>query len=379
MKKAFAFILIICLSIGSLLPAQNAQANTIFNDIPSGSVELQAAVQQLNEANIISGFTDGTFRPNNPITREQMAVIIARALQLDTTKATQSFPDVNSNSVYAPSIRTLAQLGIISGFPNGKYYPKQYVTRLQAVTILNRAFKLTYTDDEHFFKDVATTNEHVKALYFNGITMGMSDTSFGANVNVTRGQASIFIYRIMQLTNRGNVVYYKTSSLPISSIAVVEQSSSAVRLIPSENGLRVLPVSEGSGQFIVKGLASDTTIPLTKHLAYSYEVTKRNGKYFVSVEEQELENILEHHAQFYSFTALNLSFTPTTVAITNEFALPVKEELYYVGSNNSGLEIAIFEPGSYKIVLSNGTQSATFEATVTIKAFATTISLKRQR
>lgn len=354
---------------------QTSYANTNFSDVPAQYTELQEAVTQLNNANIVYGYADGTFKPNEAITREQFAVILARTLKLDTRNNKSPFPDVKTDEIYSGSIHKLTTLGIINGFPDGTFKPKQLVTRIQAATMLHRAFNLTFEEDGHFFTDVAADNTYVKALYFNGITTGTTETTFGPNVPITRGQASIFIYRLLQMNKRANVLYLKEDSIPITAIRIVEQSNDAVRLVQSTNGLRMIPNKIGTGQFILKGLVRETTVPIEDYIAYTYEVTLQNGKLHVNTKEVELSEVVQHVSHFYSYETLHLTFIPTSVQVTNHFQIPVKEELYYIGKNESGLEIAFFEPGKYTITLSNNTETMHLQAVTTIQDSTTVTTL----
>jgi hypothetical protein len=92
----------------------------------------------LNERQIIGGFPDGTFRPNESITRAQFAVIVTKAFGLDTNVPVRSFADPIP-SWAAPSIGAAAAAGFVSGFPDGTFRPNDVLTRAQAITVLTRA------------------------------------------------------------------------------------------------------------------------------------------------------------------------------------------------------------------------------------------------
>ncbi len=92
----------------------------------------------LNERQIIGGFPDGTFRPNESITRAQFAVIVTKAFGLDTNVPVRPFADPIP-SWAAPSIGAAAAAGFVSGFPDGTFRPNDVLTRAQAITVLTRA------------------------------------------------------------------------------------------------------------------------------------------------------------------------------------------------------------------------------------------------
>lgn len=370
--------LLFTLLIGCILFITPITTNAAtFTDIPPSSGELKTAVEYLHKNGIISGFSDQTFQPNLQITREQFAVILSKALKLDTSNATSNFPDVKKSSVYYKHISKLTELKIINGYQDGSFYPTKPVTRLQAAIMLNKAFKLNYTEDELPFSDIKVNEEHIKALYFNGITSGTTATTFSPNTNITRAQASMFIYRIEQMKTRGNVAYLKAVNYDVEQFELVGREGQAVRYVLSKNGLRIIPIGEGTGRVLLKGASTATTVPIDHYIAISVTTSERNGKFFVEITEVPLMNMLEHSASFYQYNQLNMNFIPTSVQITNQFDISIQPSYFYVGKNDSGIEISIFEPGEYTVQFINGTNKMQYKAKVTIQNFTTTTILSR--
>ncbi|MEN9204589.1 MAG: S-layer homology domain-containing protein [Thermostichales cyanobacterium DRC_bins_46] len=95
-------------------------------------------IQQLADQQILGGFPDGTFRPNDSVTRAQFAAIITRAFGLDTNVPPRQFSDPIPGWA-APAINAAAGAGLISGFPDGTFRPNDNLTRAQAITVLTRA------------------------------------------------------------------------------------------------------------------------------------------------------------------------------------------------------------------------------------------------
>jgi hypothetical protein len=86
---------------------------------------------------IITGYEDNTFRPNVPITREEMAAMISRALNLEEEVVEDYFEDIGTASPWAQlSIRRLGNSKIITGFPDGTFRPKDNLTRAEAVKVI---------------------------------------------------------------------------------------------------------------------------------------------------------------------------------------------------------------------------------------------------
>ncbi|QAY66561.1 S-layer homology domain-containing protein [Paenibacillus protaetiae] len=104
-------------------------------DIPSWS---RIAVGQLFLLGIIQGYEDNTFRPSNPVTREEMTVMAARGLQLQIDPAAvPSFTDAGSIHQWAkPYVAAAEKAGLLDGIANGKFNGSGYATRAEVVTLL---------------------------------------------------------------------------------------------------------------------------------------------------------------------------------------------------------------------------------------------------
>lgn len=117
-----------------------------FTDIKGHWAE--NAINNMSANGIISGYADGTFRPRENITRAEFAAIIVRALGLDTVIGAGSFSDISSSDWCFSYIETATAHKLINGYANGKFGAKNMITREQAMTILARAMALTDLDAE---------------------------------------------------------------------------------------------------------------------------------------------------------------------------------------------------------------------------------------
>jgi len=104
--------------------------------------EYEDAVVRLGALNVLTGFPDGTFRPDNPITRAQFAAVAVRLLGLDDAakyaKGTTQFSDVGADHWASGYINIAVNRGIIKGYPDGTFMPEKEVTYNEAVTMLVR-------------------------------------------------------------------------------------------------------------------------------------------------------------------------------------------------------------------------------------------------
>lgn len=108
-----------------------------YTDVNAGDW-FNNAISTLSNAGIVTGYNDGTFRPNQPITRGEMAKIIANFANLN--KGTKSFTDLSGHwsKTY---VELAAGNGWIAGYPDGSFRPDQKITRAETVTMINRVLE----------------------------------------------------------------------------------------------------------------------------------------------------------------------------------------------------------------------------------------------
>jgi N-acetylmuramoyl-L-alanine amidase len=129
--------------IGRALHLQGGYRTTEYKDVPKGHYA-SGYIQDMSNDNILAGYGNGYFGVNDKLTREQMASILTRAWSFKET-SNLVFSDVpKSSPVYVP-INKLATAGIVGGYPNGKFGPKDYIMRadfaLMLARVLNPEFR----------------------------------------------------------------------------------------------------------------------------------------------------------------------------------------------------------------------------------------------
>lgn len=99
----------------------------------------ESYVGQLTQRGIIGGFPDGSFKPDDGITRAQFAAIAVKALNLPSASGPASFADVSGSYWANRAIAAVSQAGLVTGFPDGSFKPEDKITRAQALVILAKA------------------------------------------------------------------------------------------------------------------------------------------------------------------------------------------------------------------------------------------------
>lgn len=144
---------------------------------------------------ITRGCGTHAFCPTDPITREQMAIFLYRALDLPPGINPHPFTDIGSSPAQV-EIRSLYDFAIVTGCTPTTYCPKAPVTREQMAAFLDRAYELAGTSTDFFTDDEASFAEvEINRLAASGITTGCTATTFCPIQTVTRGQMAAFIHR----------------------------------------------------------------------------------------------------------------------------------------------------------------------------------------
>lgn len=110
-----------------------------YSDVP-GNKWYNNAVSTLSNMGIICGYPDGTFRPDAPITRAELAKIAAGFFSDPRVAATYDgrFSDVHGAEWYISYLMTALEEGLIEGYPDGSFRPNRPITRAETCTIVNR-------------------------------------------------------------------------------------------------------------------------------------------------------------------------------------------------------------------------------------------------
>lgn len=137
------FVKPMTLGSNSLVTAQAQTQPTAFSDVPA-DYWARDYIEGLTEQNIISGFGDGTFHPNDDVTRAQFAAILRKAFLQSQPVTAQSFTDVPPKHWAADAIYAARSAGFLSGYPGNRFAPNEPIRKQDALVSL--ASGLKYAD-----------------------------------------------------------------------------------------------------------------------------------------------------------------------------------------------------------------------------------------
>lgn len=162
------------------------------------------AIEVLNKEihfNYVIGYTDGTIRPNNDISRAEVATIFFRLLTDEAreqyTTTAGSFTDVKAGMWCNRAIATLTNMGIIKGYTDGSFQPNKSITRAELATIIARFAKLDVNTKT--FSDINGhwAQKNIELAAGNGWINGYEDGTFRPNNNITRAETFAMINRVL--------------------------------------------------------------------------------------------------------------------------------------------------------------------------------------
>ncbi|MNJ49237.1 Endoglucanase precursor [compost metagenome] len=173
----------------------------------------KADINELTSKLVVGPRSTGaiTFDANRNITRGEFGEYIAKALGLKSDITSNSFPDVSANT-RGGYINSAVKAGIITGYPDGTFKPEQFITREQMALMMVRAMSYakenitlngTAAQTLSRFRDASgiQDKETVAKAVQSGIIQGMSATSFQPKGNATRAQAVVMIRRVLSKIN----------------------------------------------------------------------------------------------------------------------------------------------------------------------------------
>lgn len=179
-----------------------------FTDVNEGDWFFEDVMAGV-ENGYIQGVGNGRFDPYGDITRAQFACLIARAMGFEEpaegTEVDTRFIDVPSDYWGAAAIAFCQEQGLIEGYSNGEFRPQNYITRQEVATILARAFDLTEISDEKYVDDNLIPEWSSDAIYMNkaaGIMNGDAAGTFRPAANMNRAEAAT----VLMNANRAGLI-----------------------------------------------------------------------------------------------------------------------------------------------------------------------------
>ena len=173
------------------------EPSPVFLDFHSGSRGYDDVMPYV-ERQVIRGYGDDTFRPDHAITRAEVAIILSRVLDLNSDHHEQAlFTDVPPHHPRYSAIQAVGEAGVFMGYQDKTFKPDDPITRGEIAAVAVRAFQLSSQNavDTPFTDMTPTFGPYIRILYDLKITDGQTPTLFGTQSLITRRDFVILISR----------------------------------------------------------------------------------------------------------------------------------------------------------------------------------------
>jgi len=231
-----------------------AAAQSKFSDV-GGNYWANQYVMSLNDANVISGFPDGTFRPDAQMTRAQFASVLAGAFAQPTIRQPIKFSDVPAGHWAEGAISMAYARGFLSGYPDGTFGLDQPITRLEVLLSLANGLGIEKSGDTAVmlktFADSgqvpAWAAEAIAAATDEGLVVNYPDVrQLNPQRNASRAEIAAIAYQA--LASRGAVSAIASPYLPVvagsEGTGSLTGLSNEEALVELENGTAANPTAE---------------------------------------------------------------------------------------------------------------------------------------
>ena len=165
----------------------NITSSNSFSDVAGGQW-FNVAVSTLTDLDIIQGYPDGSFRPENNITRAEFVTLVARFFAAADGSGAMPYSDVPNGHWAVEHIMSGYNAGIILGYPDGTFRPEAPISRAEAITLINRLLNRYVESADDMLSDMVTwsDNANVNAWYYYAIQEATNSHSY------TRKEDSIY-------------------------------------------------------------------------------------------------------------------------------------------------------------------------------------------
>ncbi|MEH2247895.1 fasciclin domain-containing protein [Nostoc sp.] len=212
-------------------PATPSPTSTVNLSDVSSDYWARPFIQTLAENNVIAGFPDGTFRPNQPVTRAEFAALIQKAFgnQNRVRQLTSGgFSDVPANYWAASAIQSAYETGFLAGYPGNVFRPNQEIPRVQGIVALANGLGLTVsstgtsTDLNTYYNDASSIPNYavssVTAATQSNLVVNYPDIKqLNPQQSLTRAEAAAILYQALAKQGRLQPI---ASNLPATQYIV---------------------------------------------------------------------------------------------------------------------------------------------------------------
>lgn len=269
---AFVALGMIAGASAPLIAPAPAFAQTSFSDV-STSYWARDFIQALASRDIIKGFPDGTFRPNEPVTRAQFAAMVRKAFNKPDARPAINFVDVSSGYWAYSAIQDSYEMGFLTGYPGNIFNPEQNIPRAQALVALANGLNYTTTSSAttvlQVYNDATAIPDYARssiaAATEKRIVVNYPEVKFlNPNQVATRAEVAAFIYQALVSAGQATAlsspyIVAGTVTPPVEERIVVKSGTA-------------IPVNYSKAEKILLAPNEPNPVPLTLAVAQNISV-----------------------------------------------------------------------------------------------------------
>ena len=170
-------------------------------DVPSSHWAYKP-ILDLSNSNVISGYGDSIFNPNKPIKRAEVAKILSTVSTLAAVMPAEevSYQDVPDHHWAHDYITAATATQLFNGYEGNIFKPDEPVSRAEVAELITRAFNLEFNGTETAFTDISADHwayDSIQTLASHGIIQGYSDNSYKSDKSTTRAEFTAILYKAM--------------------------------------------------------------------------------------------------------------------------------------------------------------------------------------
>lgn len=239
-QQKTAFLLSVGLTSTTAIPFLSAPAAAQANLSDIQGHWAQSCIQSLAQRGVINGYPDGSFRPNAPVSRAEYATLVGNAFpSAPRIQSARSFRDIRSNYWAYNAIRTATQTGFLSGYPNGRFQPTQNIPRAQVLVSLGNG--LNYAP-----------NGSVNAILDRNFNDAGAIPSYARRTVAAATQNQLVV-------NYPSVKYLN----PNQTATRADVAAFLCQALKTPRQASLLPTQYIAGDFDATSLTAGTTVPVT--------------------------------------------------------------------------------------------------------------------
>ncbi len=191
-----------------------------FADVPDNS-EHFAAVEYLKAKGVINGYPDGSFQPAKSINRAEALkiLLLGTATPIESTKNI-IFPDVAASDWFYPYVRKASEVGIVEGYPDGKFKPQNTINLAESLKVILLSFQAKLPNDVSAdpYPDVSKDVWYAPYAWYSKekvITEPRDDGSLHAEREMTRAEFAEIVYRLMYIREKSLEKFPLSTNWPV--------------------------------------------------------------------------------------------------------------------------------------------------------------------